>query len=201
MINYLIDKSHLVATWLSSRANRLRLRGARVEVVAFVVTRSPVTSLLLVESAYASTWMPPQEGVNLGETFQDAFYRCVQDECGINIPSELGERRKLFYLRHIEYLGMLDLPAERSGERLVADNAADTPLGSIKLKRKAYWAALAIIKDASDMVPEPDGREIVNAGWFDFDKASDLIQSTNRPEKATLLLKGVKLCERHLRGS
>lgn len=200
MLNYLIDKSHVVAMWLSSRANRLRLRGARIEVVAFIVTRSPIISLLLVESAYARTWMPPQEGVNLGETFQDAFYRCVQDECGINVPSEPNERRKLFYLRHIEYLDMLDLPAERSGERLVADNAADTPLDSIKLKRKAYWAALAIIRDASDIVPKPDGREIVNAGWFDLDKARDLIQSTNRPEKASLLLKGVELCEKHLRG-
>ncbi|OLE54512.1 MAG: hypothetical protein AUG51_07960 [Acidobacteria bacterium 13_1_20CM_3_53_8] len=201
MINYIFDKGHIILMWLTSKANRLRIRGARIEVIAFVLARSPVPSVLLVESAYAKTWMPPQEGVYLSEAFQEAFYRCIHDECGVNIPSDLSERRKLFYLRHVEYLDMLKLPRERWGERLVADDAADTPLSSIKLRRKAYWAAVAMVKDTSDIVLKPDGREIVNIGWFTFDKACELIQSTNRNEKAAILLKGLQLCRKHLKGA
>lgn len=198
MIEYLLEKVQIVAMWLSSRANRLRLRGARVEVIAFILTRSPITSVLLVESAYGNAWMPPQEGVRLAESFQEAFYRCVQDECGISVPSDPGERRRLFYLRHIQYLDVLELPRERWGERLVADDAIDTPLGHIQLTKKAYWAAIAIVRSTSDITPKPDGREIVNVGWFDLEKARELVRTTNRAEKSAVLLEGLELCQKHL---
>lgn len=200
MINMLIDKVFVIVTWLSSRVNRLRLQGARIEVMAFVVSRNPTCSVLLVQVPYGNIYMPPQEGVCIRESFQDAFFRCVQDECGINVPLEPNARRRLFYLRHIEYLGVTALPRDRWGERHVADDAADTPLGHVQLKKKAYWAQIAVVKTTSDIEPKPDGREIVNAGWFEFEKARELVQSTNRPEKAALVLKGLALCERHLCG-
>src|SRR2546423_9434183 len=96
---------------------------------------------------------------------------------------------------------MVKLPRERWGERLVADDAADTPLSSIKLRRKAYWAAVAMVKDTSDIVPKPDGREIVNIDWFTFDEARELIESTNRNEKVAVLLKGLQICRKHLKGA
>ena len=187
--------------WLTSKANRLRIQGARVELIAFIVTRSPTPAVLLVESVYGKTWMPPQEGVYLSESFTDAFYRCVHDECGIKLPSEVNERRKLFHMRHIEYLDVLELPRDRWGERHVADDAVDTPLSNIKLKKKAYWAAIAIVRETSDITPIADGREVDNVSWFALDKARELIQTTNRAEKAALILKGLDLCQKHLRVS
>jgi len=198
MIEYLLEKCQIVAMWLSSRANRLRLRGARVEVIAFILARSPIASVLLVESAYENVWMPPQKGVRLAESFQEAFYRCVQDECGISVPSDPSERRRLFYLRHIQYLDVLELPRERWGERLVADDAIDTPLSHIRHTKKAYWGAIAIVRSTSDIAPKPDGREIVNVGWFEFEKARELVRTTNRAEKAAVILKGFELCQKHL---
>lgn len=201
MIKNLVGKAQTALTWLSSPANRLRLRGARIEVIAFVIARQPVSSVLLVESAWDGAWMPPQEGVRLKESFEEAFYRCVQDECGIKVPTDPSERARLFYVRSIQYLNVLDLPRERWGERLVADDAVDTPLSHITLRKKAYWAAIAITTNTSDFLPKPDGREILNVQWLDFERAREIILATNREEKATLLLKGTELCQRHLKGT
>lgn len=200
MIQYLLEKGQMALLWFSNPANRSRLKGARVEVVAFLIAREPNSSVVLAESAYDSAWMPPQEGVRLKESFEEAFYRCVQDECCINVPPDPRERGRLFYFRHIEYLGILDLPRERWGERLVADDAADTPLSQIQLRKKAYWAAIAILKATSDMIPKPDGKEIVNVGWFEFHRAREVIQKTNRAEKSRIILKGLDICQKHLRG-
>jgi hypothetical protein len=58
--------------WLSSRSNRLRICGARIEVIAAVVTRKPTPSILLARVGVGggSIWILPQEGVGLQETFE-----------------------------------------------------------------------------------------------------------------------------------
>lgn len=197
MLPYFLDKLYVIGKFLSSHLNRLRLRGARVEVIAYIVARSPKPSILLVQSVYGSTIMPPQEGVLLSEDCQSAFYRCLHEELGIDLPPN---HRRLLHVRTIKYLGTLDLPQSRRGERLVADDADCTPFAAIKLTKKAYFAVIGIVRDVADLSLDPNGVEIVAADWYDFNEARQVVQDTNRPEKATVILQGLELCQRHASG-
>ena len=86
MLDGLIDPGRRLLFWVSSKPNRLRVRGARIEVMAFLVTRNPEPSILLAQSVYHGMWMPPQEGVNLKESFAEALHRCLEVECGLDLP-------------------------------------------------------------------------------------------------------------------
>ena len=68
--------------YLGSPVNRARLRGARIEVIASIWCRQPELQILLGQSSYHEMWMPPQEGVKLKETFEEALRRCLEVECG-----------------------------------------------------------------------------------------------------------------------
>lgn len=198
MIKDLSKSLFTIGAWLLNPANRLRLMGARIEVIAFITARFPCPSILLVQSVYENIWMPPQEGVKLVESFQDAFFRCVQEECNLFASPDQNQQKKLIYLRNIQYLATVNLPINRQKERLVADDATDTFLSHIPCTKKSYWAAIAILKNTSDITPVPNGNEITKVGWFSFEKARNLIQNTNRTEKANILFKGIELCEKCL---
>lgn len=184
--------------WVSSAPNRERLRGARVEAIAYVIARTPEPSILLVKSAKGAAWMPPQEGIGLTETFHDGLYRCLEDECGVAIPEGTKERSRFIHMRLTKYLGTLDLPLERWNERGVADDASGTALERIDQRKKAYWAVIGIVRDRSVVAPVPDGTEIVEAEWVCLDEARYRITKYNRPEKAALLLKGLDFCNKHI---
>lgn len=201
MLDKAIELGQKIVLWLSSRPNRLRMRGARIEIVAFIVSRNPSPSILLGQSVYHEMWMPPQEGVFLSEAFEDALYRCLRVECGLDLPSNSTGFEKLFYLRSIKYLGILDLPSERWGERLVADDAGGTPLESVLLKRKAYWKASLILMNQKDIKPKADGKELIDFKWFTFDDASRVVRETNHTNKAELLICGLEDAERDLKGA
>jgi hypothetical protein len=74
MLEGLLDLGRRMLFWVSSKPNRLRVAGARVEVMAFIVSRKPSPSILLAQSVYHGMWMPPQEGVNIGESFAEALH-------------------------------------------------------------------------------------------------------------------------------
>lgn len=187
--------------WLFSRANRARLHGARVEIMAFVLCRKPETAILLAQSPYNDMWMPPQEGVNLHETLQQALLRCLEVECGLDLPTGDKELARKFHLRSIRYMGEVPLPEDRVGERPVADDALGTWLEPIKLRRKAYWMATMLLADQSDIDPRPDGKEITDLRWFSLADARRVISETNHADKASLLLKSLDACENDLRGT
>jgi len=183
--------------WLSNRPNRLRMRGARIEVVAVVLTREPVPSVLLGRSRY-NTWILPQEGVNLKETFEKALYRCLRVECGLNVPVGSDEREREFFVRSIQYKGMLDQPKERWGERLVADDCSGTPLESVKMWRKAYWVGIVLVRSQDRASPKPDGNEMIELRWCELEEAERLIRDSNRAEKCALLTEAIKAGARQL---
>jgi hypothetical protein len=186
--------------WLSSRPNRLRLRGARVEVIAFIMAREPEASILLGQSPLQETWMPPQEGVGLEETFEAALFRCLSVECGVDLPAERNLLERTLYVRSIRYVGLLKLPTHRHGSRLVADDAAGTLLESIVLRRKAYWAATIVLGNQDRVSTKPDGNELVNLKWFSREEARKIITMTNRPDKAALLVRCLDECFANLHG-
>ena len=106
------------AKWLFSKPNRARLIfRARVEVIACVVARQPTLSILLGQSHYHSMWMPPQEGVHLKESLEDALKRCLTVECGVS-KTTFDPQKRLIHLKSITYFDKLLLPSERQGERL-----------------------------------------------------------------------------------
>ena len=50
MLAELLDPARHLLFWLSSKPNCLRVRGARIEVVASLVARNPEPSILLAQS-------------------------------------------------------------------------------------------------------------------------------------------------------
>ena len=200
MLDSLLDPGRRFLLWLSSKPNRLRVRGARVEVIAALITRNPEASILLAQSVYHEMWMPPQEGVNLAESFDAALHRCLEVECGIDLPPDPKQLARHMYVRSFRFLGVVPLPPDRHGERPVADDAPGTALEAVQLKRKAYWMATVLVRSQSDIVPKADGKEIMDLRWLSLSEAAVRIRATNDLEKADLLVKALDLCSRDLSG-
>lgn len=173
------------ALWLSGGANRARVRGARVQIVCLLLADRPQPSILLVRSRYGD-WMPPQEGVRMKETFDAAFWRCLDEELAIVVAD--SERRRLLAQRGARTLGTLRLPRARHGERPVADDVEDGPLSHVTMRRKKYWSMCALVHDQARLTPAPRGTEITDAEWLTLPEAESRIRDTVRPEKARLLM-------------
>jgi ADP-ribose pyrophosphatase YjhB (NUDIX family) len=202
MPNYLSALAWLRAPflWLSSATNRQRLAGARVEVIALVLTRTPEPSVLMVRSHYNGCWMPPQEGVELGESLPDALARGLLEECGIDILRPGGGYRRGFYVRDIRFLATLDLPPDRWQERPIAGNAGDSLFSRITMRKKAYWTASVIVPSRTAVHPVANATEVDDAAWMSLDRALAAVQ-TNRPAKADLLEGALRRGVQHLLGS
>jgi ADP-ribose pyrophosphatase YjhB (NUDIX family) len=189
-----------VVYWMASRPNRLRLRGTRIEVVAFVLCREPIPTLLLARTPYRDgVWSPPQEGVQLAESLQEAVERCLRTECSVALQDK--PLHEWAYLRSIQFLGTIPLPPGRWGERPVADDAAGTLLEAVELRRKAYWRATLIVRSQEEFACAPDGREVTELRWCSLDEARSMMVGSNRVEKAGLLVRGLEKCLRDLHGA
>lgn len=200
LVQSLLDVVGKGVLWCSSRANRLRLRGSRIQVVGCLITRDPEPSILLGRSVYHDMWMPPQEGVNLNESFPDALRRCLEIEVGLELPNDGREFDRQFYVRSYKFMGTVPLPVARRGERPVADDAVGTALESVVLKSKSYWVAPVILKSQNDIQPTPDGKEVTEFRWLSFPMAAEMIRITNHADKANLLLRILDECRRNLEG-
>jgi hypothetical protein len=185
--------------WLSGRANRKRLGGARVEIIGMVMCARPEPSMLMVRSVYDDCWMPPQEGVNFRESFLEALARGLLEECDVSVLQADGRVRPGFYLRDIEYADTLWLPPERWGERAVAGNVGDSLLSQVRLRKKAYWVAYLVVDDRRAVRGRANLREVAEVRWMTFDEAAAGIEQ-NRPEKALLLLGCLRKGMQHLVG-
>lgn len=199
-LDRLLNILRTASIWFSNKPNRLRLRGSRVEVILFILTRSPVPEILLGQVPYhngkppfTSMWIPPQEGVRLKEDFLDAIKRCLTTEIGLSLDvvDKIGNNTQ-----SIRFVGVVPLPKERWGERPVASNIAGTLLEKIQLKSKAYWLATIFVKDKESIFLKADGKEILDIRWVSFTEARQLILKTNRLYKANLLLRCLQDCER-----
>lgn len=188
MVDKLVDIARTVVWWLSSKPNRLRMRGARIEVTALILARNPAPSVLLARSAYKGVWMFPQEGVQTKEDFVSALRRCLVTECGLRVENASESLGSPYYLRSIRFVGVIPLPVERHGERLVADDAVGTPLENVRLKKKAHWLATVVIMSRELISPKPNGSEVEEIKWVGCEEARQLVRKTNRPVKAEFLV-------------
>ena len=199
MLDKLVEWGVKIAEWATSKPNRLRLSGARIEVIAMVLSLNPTPQVLVGESRYR-VWLLPQEGVKLKETLDDALIRCLREECKIDVPAEAGQRRQLFYQHSIQYLDTLDLPADRIGERLVADNAQGTPYESVELRKKAYWLATLMVQNPSEFPAIADGTELTKLTWMPLAQARETLKKTNDAPKAALLTLCIDRAAKVLKG-
>ena len=200
LMEKLLDFGRRLLPWLLSKPNRLRVCGHRIEVMAFIVTRNPEPSILLGQSVYHKMWMPPQEGVNLNESFREALHRCLEIECGIDLPPDRKALARHMYERSCRFVGIIPLHPDRQGERLVADDAPGTVFEAVKLRRKAYWMSIVLVRSQGDLAPKPDGKELTAFRWCTFPNAEEAIRTTNHPQKAELLLDALKKCRQDLSG-
>lgn len=185
------DKSHI---------DELRMNGSRIEVIALLLTRVPEQAVLLGKSPYHNMWMPPQEGVRISESFDEALRRCLTVECGISAASDPSEFDRLFHLRSIRFIGTIKLSKARQGERLVAPDAVGSSLESVTLTQKSYWLATLIVSSQSELSPVPDGRELLDLKWYSIAEAKHVIESTNHEEKGELLIQALDDCVQDLDG-
>jgi len=171
-----------------SKPSYLRLTGHRIEVIVFLIRlKDEVPQILLGHSTYKN-WMPPQEGVDLKESFEEAVIKCLNSECSID-TTKLVDNKEL-YIRSIRYINTLKLEENRVGERPIADNANEHAIGFVKMKSKAYWSATVRVSDELEELDnlKPNKLELTEVKWCEIDEAISLIKSSNRPEKSDLLV-------------
>jgi ADP-ribose pyrophosphatase YjhB (NUDIX family) len=186
------------ALWLTSRTNRQRLGGARVEAIVVLMRKTPQT-VLLVRSVYDKCWMFPQEGVLLKEDLLAAADRGLREECGLELLNTDGKLKPKLHVRDLRYIGSLELPKERWGERAVAGNVGDGPMSQIVLKKKAYWAVFVLLEEPGP-IPLPNEVEVDIAKWCTLNEAAELVRS-NRPGKQALLMRILRIGMQHLVGA
>lgn len=190
-----LDEAKRPLSWVINPVKRARLLGARVQVCAFLITQTPKSSILLVKSVYGD-WMPPQEGVGTKESLQEAFWRCLSEELGIEV--EGLNKSQSVYVRSCAKLGTLKLPLDRHGERPVVDNAPGTFLEHIRVKKKKYWYVLAVVRSQDVIVPKPNETEVSEVAWCSINEAHRLIEGSARWEKSQLLHTGLNTARREL---
>lgn len=135
------------------------------------------------------------------ETFEQALRRCLEVECGLELPEDRKSFERIFHVRAVRYAGVLPLPKERWGERPVAADVFGTPLEKVQMKAKAYWMASVLLGRSDEISPKPDGKELLELRWFSLAEAREIIRATNHKEKADLLIHCLTMCEADLGGS
>jgi putative (di)nucleoside polyphosphate hydrolase len=171
----------LLFKWLFDRKSRLILAGYRPEVVCIVKGTGESERYLLIQAqAQPSIWAPPQEGVNLHETLEDAATRCLNTELGFK-ESEIQFRKSV-------WIGKRILPSDRWDER-------DLPYSLRRLSKqrrmvgKGYFAALFIAN--SDVQIKHNVAEISDWEWVSPSEFMTRIRES-APEKADILEKAWK---------
>ena len=154
---------------LTDKQNRYRFDGARIEVITCVITNKPEKSILLIESIRGNSWLPPQEGVEPNEMFGDAALRCLNEECNLKLPEKKSDIPQMLNHRKDEFIGILDLPESRHGEREVVKNSQNTYYRNIIMRKKAYWSSIFIVASQDALKLTPNETEIVNLAWFSLD--------------------------------
>lgn len=133
----------------------------------------------------------------LNESVEEAAWRCLDEEVEFSVDDP-GRRRNVAAFRNKHFLQRLQLPEDRHGERPIAEDVGDGPLGLIQMKAKAYWAAILVFGSQYEVGAGANRREINAVEWCTFDEARSRIESSVRKEKAAMLHSGLELAERAL---
>lgn len=158
------------------RKIRLQLMGYRPEVICFVRSSNhDDRHLMITPGGDHSVWIPPQEGIEMNESVEQAALRCLEVELGLS-KSEVHYRRSI-------WVGKRFLPPTRWGERDLQYSLRGL-LGDSPMVGKAYYAALLIAN--TDATIQSNSAEIYRWEWVDKEEFQSRIK-TNHPSKVEIL--------------
>lgn len=144
---------------LFDRSARKRFVGLRPVALCIVQShrRDPSRFLMIRPTANEDVWVPPQEGIEVGETVDLAAMRCMRDELGL--PVEKLQYRKSAYV----------------GDRLLPDRIGDRDLryAICRMRGKAYFAALVIADSDAPLTANP--AEVAQHRWLSLEEVSELV--------------------------
>ena len=157
---------------LYDRRARKRLSGLRPVVMCFAI--SGEGEILLVRPGRdPNIWIPPQEGLKLGESIEIAATRCLSEELGINAKKMQYRKNQWIADRKI---------IDRKGER-------DIEGSPIKMRGKSYYAAHLIVDKQSEM--EVNSVEIAEYEWTPVAEMEERLRS-NQNDKFQIVFEAAK---------
>lgn len=177
------DLFNLALKYFGKKTDRMRFRGYRIQVIVVVSTTGEEPKLLITRSGFGSVWSFPQEGVEPNETFDAAAIRCLVEECGYN-----KDTKNKLHLRNISFLGSVNLPERRWGERSVVQDAAGGLYDNVVMDKKAYWVARYFVSESSISLFSPDNIEVLELEWAKKGDAIERIRGSVDPSKAEMLI-------------
>ena len=144
------------------RPMRCRVLGMRPVVICLIQsTENSDTFLFVNPSEKPAALMPPQEGIEPGESIEEAVVRGLETELGV-VESQMHFRRSA-------WIGSKPIP-EQKGER-------DVAYSLVKMRGKAYYAALVKISETA--VPQPNSAEIAGWRWVSAAEVTEALESNS----------------------
>ena len=108
--------------------------------------------------------MFPQEGIHFNETLQQAAYRALKEECGVEVGADV---------REVTFVCDRKLPAGRVHRKP----------GVLKLNGKSYYAARLLVPAGTEL--KPTQGDVVSAKWVSPEGLWGALAG-NEPDKITL---------------
>jgi ADP-ribose pyrophosphatase YjhB (NUDIX family) len=180
-VDYL-ELLRILLKWVVDRSSRLVLQGYRPEVICLIRGTDVVGKYLLVSSrAHQVGWAPPQEGLELNESIEDAVKRCLLNELGLEESS--------IQFRKSAWIGKRILHHDRWGERDLRYSLRGL-IGQEQMIGKGYFAALVIVDSNATITANP--AEISDWAWFEPQQYAEQV-ATTPPDKAEILRKAQRL--------
>jgi putative (di)nucleoside polyphosphate hydrolase len=174
MIDYTFIK--LAAKFAFDRGVRARLFGYRPVAMCIVQAAGGGNRyLLVVPEMNHSIWAPPQEGIRVNESIEDAAHRCLKVELGIE-EGQVQFRRSCWLCSRV-------LPKGRWGERDLEYSLAKMKYGYAMIG-KAYFGALVAV--AGDVKIRVNPAEVHDYAWVDPDEYLRRVAS-NVPDKTSII--------------
>lgn len=155
---------------LYDRRMRQRMLGYRPVVMSLIQATDTDQWLFIRPAAKAHAWMPPQEGIEPGESVEQAAIR--------GIESELGVSESQVHFRRSQWLGSKRIP-EQTGER-------DIEYSLVKMRGKAYYGALVKMSQSTSI--NLNNAELAGFEWLTVEQVRERLE-TNSERKQELIRK------------
>ena len=153
---------------------RKRFMGYRPVVSCIITTREqPAKMLLIRPAADSEIWIPPQEGINPDESYEQAAIRCLETELGI--PEDRVQYRR------IQYTGDIIFPDSRKGER-------DLEKSFMTMRGKSYFFALIYTNESLDITI--NNAEVAEYKWVELTALDEYLSGVDT-KKTDLIKKAI----------
>ena len=151
------------------RSARKRVTGLRPTIMCITQSVSDQNRFIFIRpAADPSVWMPPQEGIEFGESMEQAALRCLDIELGLK-EDQVQFRKSAFIADR--------LMPHRSGDR-------DIQYSVLPMRGKSYFAAYVKVDESAAI--ERNSAEVAEHAWIDSAEAVARLAS-HRQEKIKII--------------